>query len=495
MARHITVNVSKIKLKITFLKFKSAMLPPEIWTQVAEFIENGRDWKSFIFTCRMFYDMHGEPMLLKHANPLWSLILRHPDKPWNWSSVSMSPWTTFEIVSKYPRFPWQWQALMTHLVFPENFLSEAIEFMKTFPIHDENDYQTNLIAIKAVEYIEYISLNSKIPPKFIREYHDAKFPAPSHVYGIAWHNIISCSISEANDYTILTNPELVGDYEICTNHICLNDSISCETFDTIDPDNLNFQYLSSLKGLKLWFFEKHLYKNWDFHYLSHNKSVTVEFLEAAPDENWDWYVLSESPDIARMFRRFPKKLWNFELLSCNPELPWDIVRDNLELPWDHNLISHYMKLDMSIIREYSDFCWDFMELLQNINIDFDELIKEFHILNNGLIVHKCVDPMTLDELIKIELNDPAIKEFEYTELYGPQWLISFRQMPMKLIEKYSQIRWNYDCITVNPLLEWTFVDKHIDDNWDWNMLSMNGFGRECHHRLQFEDDSDDDDME
>ena len=69
---------------------------------------------------------------------------------------------------------------------------------------------------------------------------------------------------------------------------------------------------------KEWFqfIKKNPNKPWDFDCLSANPSIT-------------WDIVKDNPDVP----------WNFALLSANPNITWDIVKDNPDKPWDFELVS------------------------------------------------------------------------------------------------------------------------------------------------------------
>ena len=57
--------------------------------------------------------------------------------------------------------------------------------------------------------------------------------------------------------------------------------------------------------------EKHPAKPWDWNGLSSNPNITWDIVEKNPDKPWDWGVL-----------------------SGNPNITWDIVEKNPDMPWD-----------------------------------------------------------------------------------------------------------------------------------------------------------------
>lgn len=80
-------------------------LPPEIWSTIAEAIDAGSDWKSFIFTCQLFSQFNNDKKIIHFANPLATLIKRLPNHDWDWLSIVNNPWMNDDIIEKIASFP------------------------------------------------------------------------------------------------------------------------------------------------------------------------------------------------------------------------------------------------------------------------------------------------------------------------------------------------------------------------------------------------------
>ena len=74
----------------------------------------------------------------------------------------------------------------------------------------------------------------------------------------------------------------------------------------------------------LW--EKYLYQAiktfpvnfWDFDMLSKNPNITWDIVQANPDEDWCFYTLSENPNITwEIVKANPDKPWNYEKIFLN----------------------------------------------------------------------------------------------------------------------------------------------------------------------------------
>lgn len=62
-------------------------------------------------------------------------------------------------------------------------------------------------------------------------------------------------------------------------------------------------------------------------------------LDTPAPELWDWYNLSKNPNITwNIIKNNFDKPWNWHHLSSNPIITWDIVRQNPDKPWDWDML-------------------------------------------------------------------------------------------------------------------------------------------------------------
>lgn len=426
-------------------------IPPELWSMIAQNINDGRTWKSFLQTCTMFSCFASDEKTLELSNPLWTLIEKHPDRNWNWESISANEWTTFEIVAKYPNKPWTWETLVQRLVFPEEFLFEAIEILREFPIKDEYDYTVNLMYIKIVEHMELLILNKNLPENFLMEY---------------FRLFKACEIMAVTPWTTLKK---IPDLQKC-DHICLNETAP---LDELDLEILDFDILCYNPNLPVRFFEKHLYQDWDFHILSHNIATTVDFIELAPDEAWDWYILSGSVNAIDIFKKFPNKPWDYNQLSYNRSLTLATVIEHKDKPWHMGAVSTCIKISIDDVRATPELHWDYTGLLGNESIPLETLLQEFTLLDNGLIIHNSLKNSGMHHHLAMLNYEQAI-DIDCNELYGSQELLSYRDHPMRDIVAHPEINWDYEALSCNSVLSWFYVDQN-PELFDFNIISGNQF--------------------
>lgn len=426
-------------------------LPPEIWSMIAEKINDPRAWKSFLQTCTMFSCFASDEKTLALSNPLWTLIEKHPDRDWNWQAISSNNLTTFAIVERNLDKPWDWQILVQLLVFPEDFLFDAIEILRNFSIKDEYDYAINLMYIKVVEHMDLLVRNKNLPGNFLIEYQRIFDP---------------CKIIELQSWETIQKLSIIP-----CEHICFNQSIPFETLDKLEI--FNFEFLSYNPKLPLWFFEKHLYQDWDFHLLSHNSAVTVDFITIAPDEDWDWNMLSGAEHAVEIFEKFPDKPWNYNYLSYQKGLTLDLVLRHPSKPWCIEALSTCLALTINDVRAHPELHWDYTALLQNENIPLEDLLREFTLLDNGLIIHNSLQNSGMHHHLAMLSFEQAV-DIDSTELYSTQDLLSYRDHPMRDVLAHPEINWDYEAMSCSSGLSWLYVDQY-PELFDFNNISCNQF--------------------
>ena len=80
--------------------------------------------------------------------------------------------------------------------------------------------------------------------------------------------------------------------------------------------------------------------NWNWDYLSGNTSITWDIVKANLDKPWNWYRLSRNSSITwGIVKANLDKPWSWYGLSENSSITWDIVQANLDKPWSWKYLS------------------------------------------------------------------------------------------------------------------------------------------------------------
>lgn len=101
------------------------------------------------------------------------------------------------------------------------------------------------------------------------------------------------------------------------------------------------------------------------------KQETRFNLEAAFENNknlnWDYDMLSENEYITwNMIRNNLQKPWNFSKLSCNAIITWEHVIDTPFLRWDYDALTINNNITIDIICDNIEHPWNF-KILENIS--------------------------------------------------------------------------------------------------------------------------------
>jgi hypothetical protein len=86
--------------------------------------------------------------------------------------------------------------------------------------------------------------------------------------------------------------------------------------------------------------EKNPDKPWDWEYISCNPNLTMEMIEKNPDKPWDWNDISLNPTITmEMLEKNPDKPWVWFWISLNPTITMEFIEKNPENEWSWDWIS------------------------------------------------------------------------------------------------------------------------------------------------------------
>jgi len=107
---------------------------------------------------------------------------------------------------------------------------------------------------------------------------------------------------------------------------------------------------------------------WDWLHVSRNPNISWDIIKNNPTKRWFWSNISKNPsitlDIIQSNLVGPSEthmlwLWNWYEISMNPNITWDIIKENPSMPWKLKLISKNpmiyelsTKKKIEIAREY-----------------------------------------------------------------------------------------------------------------------------------------------
>jgi hypothetical protein len=199
-----------------------------------------------------------------------------------------------------------------------------------------------------------------------------------------------------------------------------------------------------------------------------SKHIDWEIVEKNPYRPWDWKCLSERVPW-EIFEKNLYKPWDWKCLS--ERVPWEIVEKNPDRPWDWKCLSE--RVPWEIVEKNPDSSWDWYVLSGRSDLDWK--FVEDHGHWPWHVVRLAISGTTYSHILKDDLYKRDITKILFNALVEP-----FYNMPSAGYHMYSHSYYDVDHKFTNarqlskiPNVNWDFVERHIDEDWDWNALSEN----------------------
>jgi len=192
--------------------------------------------------------------------------------------------------------------------------------------------------------------------------------------------------------------------------------------------------------------------------------------------------------------KYPDAPWDWRLVSSNPSVSFEYIRNNPQLPWVLAYISENASTTEQIVRSNKAFPWDFSRLCSNPNMSFaffDEfLIKPREMLQVDwclLSAHPSVDMATVMKYPLYAWDDRYLSanpnlssNFILNEGNGRNWFapaicanpgITARDIIRTTLSARVGFEWSYGCLSCNPNLPVAFVKDNLYHDWNYHSIS------------------------
>tara|TARA_Y100000782_G_scaffold109878_1_gene135409 strand:+ start:7045 stop:8391 length:1347 start_codon:yes stop_codon:yes gene_type:complete len=358
------------------------------------------------------------------------IVHENLDCPWHWKVISESKNITDEYIDQHPEMKWNIDFLVLNPNITDDFIdrnSDKINVWTWDTIFGSRKFTINLFN----KYSKFLDLD-----------------------------LYSVSSNENLDYMIVD--ELI---HLNWEWDCLSVYLkNVEILITKYPEKpWDWRALSYNKSLSLKFIENNLQMFWDWRGLSGNPVITIEFVERYPehpwnklglidnpnltveyvnknfkiedfkdnyfreiDDCWEGYYLCDAIDITRFDylhlyewekyalgnnnvtieflnkHRDREHYWNWGILSRNPNVTIEFVKENLDKPWNWNSLSSNKNIKMEDIENNLDFPWEWENIILNENLTFEFLEKYKHRIYDGLTF---MYPMILNREISERIDN------------------------------------------------------------------------------------------
>lgn len=267
---------------------------------------------------------------------------------------------------------------------------------------------------------------------------------------------------------------------------------------------------------------------WEIHEMivSYLQSTQLLYLiERCPNCNWEWKYISDLD----VFQKYPKKDWDYGLLSENANLTVDIIKkhpnkfhlwylserasiddieNNIDLDWVCSSIAKNPNLTAGFIKKYSDekiIDWYNFRYFENFSLETIEKNPDIpwcRCAHNTLLTIKDIEKHNEDcdwyylsrvlpiDVIKRNLDKPIkwdllpynqtltmefIEDAIDAELWG--WdqchvLSKHKNLTMEFVEKYIHKKWDWNGLCNHSNITPKFIRNHINDKIKTNIFSM-----------------------
>ena len=245
----------------------------------------------------------------------------------------------------------------------------------------------------------------------------------------------------------------------CINDACTNPNLLHYLLSEQDKLDLNWDDLSSNRGLTIDLINQYPYKwNWDI--IHDNPGITVQDIINNPEYPWDWYFVSSNPTLTiDLLGKYLDKKWAWVHVSANPGITMQDIMNHPEYPWDWYGVSANPNLTMNMIITHPKKPWCWSSICRNPGITEQDMINHPHYPWSSI-----VDSPHLT--MKIIVQFPT---FDWNWNFNSRC----RGITMQDIINHPEYPWDWDGVSANPNLTMEFVNLHPNEGWNWFKVIRN----------------------
>lgn len=117
---------------------------------------------------------------------------------------------------------------------------------------------------------------------------------------------------------------------------------------------------------------------WNYNYLSENPLLTWEVFIQLQSKPWNYYKISQHRmvtwELVQQHNTIP---WDYNGLSLNPNVTWHIVTRNPYKPWCFALLSRNPNIYFTILQRYPERPWCYANASHNPSITWEDVLCKF----------------------------------------------------------------------------------------------------------------------
>lgn len=193
--------------------------------------------------------------------------------------------------------------------------------------------------------------------------------------------------------------------------------------------------------------------NWNFQKLSQNRALRWEIVNMFDRSVWDIDELVENRGIS--FDNALELLngkYDVEILSERHDLPWSFVMEHADLPWDRESMSAYAP--MEIIKNNPTFGWSITSIVRNSSLKLDDI-------DPGWGTHY--------KYMCVRFGWKYVQKFRTTESareWDWNWIMSSLFINMWVLNEIPEAKLYMDVIkTNNGSVSWDVIMEYPDERW------------------------------
>lgn len=215
-----------------------------------------------------------------------------------------------------------------------------------------------------------------------------------------------------------------------------------------------------------------------FSALSNNPNVTRDLLSRYADKPWNMTDLSMTIDCEHT--KASGLPWDYESMSYNPTLTWEMVKSNFDRPWKYEALSSHRNITWEIINANPTLNWSANAVSVNPNLTV-AIIEEnplfpwnYENVCNNSSLHDAILEKNLDRVWGCKVWSYNWITWDVYQSRPPDYWDYFflsQSMSAEDIFAHPNEPWDHRGLSQNPTLTWNMVKSHPEITWDYRGLS------------------------
>jgi hypothetical protein len=156
--------------------------------------------------------------------------------------------------------------------------------------------------------------------------------------------------------------------------------------------------------------------------------------------------------------------WFWPAISQNPNINIKIIKNNPRIKWDWNMISQNSSITFEIIIENLDKSWNWNDVATNPNIKWKHIIDNWDIFKFTSWEYISINPNM--DIVNSNDRNPWCGMCDILNNKYLDWTIknNFTQFLIKFIIN-NDVRCSY--YSDHPIINWEIICLNINKNWSW----------------------------